>query len=96
MDLITSDHTRYPQMEHMNLIRDRDIILKTLKSKMTNYATLSGKPLNSEPFWENHIKYDVLSIPHNHIVEIEYRVRQTRDNIPFGYMTSGSYLAWLE
>ena len=96
MDLITSDHTRYQQIEHMNLIRDRDNILKTLKSKMTNYATLEGKPLNSEPSWENHIRYDTLSIPHNHMVEIEYRIRNTLDGVPSGYSTSGSYLAWLE
>lgn len=96
MDLITSDHTRYQQIEHMNLIRDRDNILKTLQSKMTNYATLEGKPLTNEPLWDNHIKYDVLSIPHNHMVEIEYRIRNTDNERPAGYSTSGSYLAWLE
>ena len=96
MDLITSDHNRYHQIEHMNLIRDRDNINKTLKTKMTNYAMLDGNPLNNEPIFENHIKYDVLSYPHNDIVEIEYRIRNTCNERPAGYMTSGSYLAWLE
>jgi len=94
MDLITTD--KDTQLEHMNLIRDRDSILKSLKSKMPQYATIEGKPLSSEPDWENHIKYDVLPSPSQFICKIEYRIRQTLDGVRFGYSTTGYYLAWLE